>query len=160
MRSAYKRLYIKKYIFLKIRKKQPLNLEKLYLYAYEYKDPKAKDRSLGDNFDNVDIDKIHLMHSQLLVIKNEIVIPPDKAFNNCSSLRGKAEETNSGAPIFDENMLIRGVLLGGIAGIQGKDADYKFVNMCRSKYYANRIKNYNAAKSKCKNYQIMSGSEK
>ena len=51
MRSAYKRLYIKKYIFLKIRKKQPLNLEKLYLYAYEYKDPKAKDRSLGDNFD-------------------------------------------------------------------------------------------------------------
>ena len=160
VRSTYKRLYIKRYIYLKIRKKQPLNLEKLYLYAYEYKDPKTEDRSLGDNFANIDIDKIHLMHSQFLVIKNEIVIPPDKAFNNCSSLRGKAEATNSGAPMFDENMLIRGVLLEGITGIQGKDADCKFVNMCRSKYYANRIKDYNTAKRKCKNYQIISGNGK
>ena len=42
VRSTYKRLYIKRYIYLKIRKKQPLNLEKLYLYAYEYKDPKTE----------------------------------------------------------------------------------------------------------------------
>lgn len=160
VRAAYKRLYIKKYVYLKIRKKQPFNLEKLYLYAYEYKEPKTKDRSLGDNFNNLNINKIHLIDSPLLVIKNEIVIQPDKVFNNCSSLRGEAGETNSGAPIFDKNMLIRGVLLGGIAGIPGKDADRKYVNMCRSRYYANRIKNYNAAKSKCKNYQIIGGNGK
>lgn len=160
VRSTYKRLYIKKYIYLKIRKKQPHNLEKLYLYAYEYKNPKTKDRNLGDNFDNVNIDKIHLINSSLLVIKNEIIIQSNKVFNNCSSLRGEAGETNSGAPILDENMFIRGVLLGGIAGIQGKDADHKYVNMCRPKYYINKIKNYNAAKRKCKNYQIISGNGK
>lgn len=160
VRSTYKRLYIKKYIYLKIRKKRPHYLEKLYSYAYEYKDPKTKDRSLGDNFSNVNIEKIHLIESPLSVIKNEIVIQSDKVFNNCSSLRGEARKTNSGAPIFDENMLICGVLLGAIPGIHGKDADHKFVNMCRSKYYANRIKDYNTAKQKCKNYQIISGNGK
>lgn len=69
VRSTYKRLYIKKYIYLKIRKKRPHYLEKLYSYAYEYKDPKTKDRSLGDNFSNVNIEKIHLIESPLSVIK-------------------------------------------------------------------------------------------
>lgn len=153
-----KGLYIKKYVYLKLRKKKPSEMEKLNLYTYEYKSPKSKDKSLGVDFNNLNINKIHLISSELLVIKNETVIENKiirtfNVFNNCSSLRGEAKNTNSGAPICDKDKSICGLVLGQVDGVQGKDADNKFVNMCRSRYYANKLKRYIYFRNKCENYQ-------
>lgn len=141
---------IKNTYYLKMKKERPVHMERLTSWGYEYKE-KSSERSLGIDFANLNLNKIHLKEREYNCLKDTLCTSSNQTFNNCCSLRGIIERTNSGAPIIDKNRFVTGIIIGTAKGIQGKDSEHEFIIMCRSKYYIRKISYNTSFKFKIQN---------